>query len=263
MNIHRVIILVVGLLVSIKGHAEITREVRRIRTNAINELSFTLPCTFIVKKDFLKALQFIEQDLPDAVHQKLLELQARAAELYEQREQMLMIPGVTEAHPSVKELDARLRDVERDLDGLLYNDGVFNWRSMLAVTAGVGAGVAAGTGHLMGMRGKTGWKRGLLVGVLVVLLIEFALRGRRALLAGNLLRVLGSIGKFLGKLLGGGGYWERVVVKLERKFRPIGTRLEKLFGKRAAPITITVLALIVVAIVVSAASRAAESSKSQ
>jgi hypothetical protein len=54
---------------------------------------------------------------------------------------------VTEEYSSVKELDARLRDVERDLDGLLYNDGVFNWRSMLAVTAGVGAGVAAVTGH--------------------------------------------------------------------------------------------------------------------
>jgi hypothetical protein len=58
-----------------------------------------------------------------------------------------MILWVTEEYSSVKEFDARMIAVERDLDGLLYNNRVFNWRSMLAVTAGVGAGVAAVTGH--------------------------------------------------------------------------------------------------------------------
>ncbi len=245
----------VGLLVVLMlchtAYSEVSREVLRTRTNAVNELSYTLPCTFISKKDFLTATRFIKKDLPDKVHQKLLELQARASELYEQREQMLMIPGIFEQHPSVQQLDEQLVAVEKELDNVLYNDGMFNWRSLLALGVGAGCGLAAGTGHLIGMRGKKGALRGLGVSLLVVIILEYLLRGRRSIIAGNVWMsirfVFGVVGKFLGKVFGGGGYADRLGAKVERVFRKLGTRLDTVFGKKAATVTIAVVALAVVA----------------
>lgn len=252
---HWLVGLVTGLMLCGRAYSEVSREILRTRTNAVNEMSYILPCTFISKKDFLTATRFIKKDLPDKVHQKLLELQARASELYEQREQMLMIPGVTDKHPSVQAIDEQLVDVEKKFDNLLYNDGLFNWRSMLAVGVGAGAGLAAGTGHLIGMRGSKGWVRGLVTSLLVVLILEYALRGRRSVIAGNLWMsirfVIGVVCKFLGKVFGGGGHLDRLSAKLERVFRTLGSKLDKVFGKKAGTVTITVLACTVVAATVA------------
>jgi hypothetical protein len=254
MNKHWLISLGAGLMLCGTTYGEVSREVLRTRTNAINEMSFTLPCAFISKKDFLTATRFIKKELPDTVHQKLLELQARASELYEQREQMLMIAGITPEHPSVRQLDYQLIEVEKKFDNLLYNDGIFNWKSMLAVGVGTGVGLAAGTGHLIGMRGQKGWVRGLVVSLLAVLMLEYAMRGRRAVIAGNVwygLRfVIGVVCKFLGAVLGNGGHLDKFAAKLERVFRSLGTRLDKVFGKKAATISITAIALAVVAITI-------------
>jgi hypothetical protein len=230
--------------------AEVSREVRRIRTNAVNELSYTLPCDFITKKHFLKALQFIEQDLPDKVHQKLLKMQAKASELYEKREQVLMIPGITEKDPLVQCVDVQLVGVEKELDNMLYNDGIFNWKSMLAFGIAAGVGACAGTGHLYGMRDKSGLLRGVVVGLIVAILLEYAVRGRRAIIAGNaymgLCFVLRVVFKFLGKVFDCGGHLDKFGAKVERKFRTLGAKLDKVFGKKSSTATITALASVAI-----------------
>ena len=80
---------------------------------------------------------------------------------------------------------------------------------MLAFGIGAGVGACAGTGHLYGMRGKSGLLRGIVVGLIVAILLEYAVRGRRAIIAGNaymgLCFVLRVVFKFLGKVFDCGG----------------------------------------------------------
>ena len=188
-----------------------TREVKQVRLEAVNGLSRNLPCKFINEQTLLDALTFIDEKLDPKTHQELLKLQAQADDLNNQRLLMLAIPGIDVTHPAVKYIDAELLLVEKRLDDLLYNGGFFNWKTMLALGLGTVAATATATGH-MPLLSKDATKfywKSVLTGLVVALVLEWSLRGRRAVLAGNIASLTKFVGhvttKFFRAVFGDGG----------------------------------------------------------
>ncbi len=218
--------------------APVTREVVALRTAAVNDLSRTLPCRMISTDSLKELLEKIGNAMDPEAHRKLLELQARATELQDQRLALLLIPGIDEKDPRVVYTDAQLVLVEKDLNKLLYDGGFFNWKTMLAL----GSGAIAGTFFSSTSWGlKTGLPyisvdkdsriiKGIIMGLLVATAIEYSIRGRHSLIAGNafsLAKFIGSVGtKFFTAVFGDGGYADRCGAALEKAFRSIGNKLD-------------------------------------
>ncbi|MDQ5890439.1 MAG: hypothetical protein QG604_313 [Candidatus Dependentiae bacterium] len=222
----------------------VAREVMEIRTDAVRSLSSALPCTMVSQRTFEDAIEFIDKKLDPAVHQKLLELQAQADELNQQLQAMLAIPGITIDSPSAQYIQKKLIAVEKDLNHLLYNDGVLNWRSLLAAGAGITTGMYVGGAHEGTMTAKA-W-RGIWVGFVVAMLLEFSLRGRKAIIAGNLASLVkfisGVAHRFFKATFGDAGYVDRIIAAIENAFRGIGTKFDAVLNNTIAMAAIIIAA---------------------
>ena len=214
----------------------VTREVKQVRIEAVNALSRNLPCKFITEQTLLDALNFINDKLDPKTHQELLKLQAQADDLNNQRLMMLAIPGIDVDHPAVKYIDAELVLVEKRLDDLLYNGGFFNWKTMLGLGAGLVVGTAVNVGVMPFIEQPKGAVISITTGFAVAVLLEWMLRGRRAVLGGNFATlakfIAGVAAKFFRAVFGDGGYFDRMVASVERALRSIGKKLDKVMDNR-------------------------------
>ncbi len=212
-----------------------SREVRQVRSDAVASLARNLPRTFITEQALLDALNFIDQELDPKTHQELLKIQAEANDLNSQREAFLAVPGVTVDHPAVKYVDAQLVLVEKRLDDLLYNGGFFHWKTMLGLGVGAVAGAALYTGHAP-VVGKQVKLTSIVVGLAVAVVLELAIRGRRAVLAGNFASlakfISGVATKFFRAVFGDAGYVDLMVAKVEGWLRNFGKKLDKAMNNR-------------------------------
>lgn len=234
---------------SAKQHTPLTREVREIRAAAVDSLSSLLPQKMIKKDLFEDAYNFIEKELDPKTHEKLLGLQERAELLYAQHQAMLEIPGMNEESPEVNLLDKQIMQVEKELDNLIYNGGVVHWKTMVALASGIGVGAFMGSGkpwlEVAAKSGRAkkfvvnGFTRGILWCLTVTLILEWALRGRRAVLAGNFASgvkfVFKNVTKFFTNLFGDFGWAEKAVAWMERQLRGVGKKLDGVFKGAGGP----------------------------
>lgn len=230
----------------------VTREIREIRAAAVDSLASLLPQKMIKKDLFEDAYDYIENEMDPKTHEKLLELQERAELLYAQRLAMLEIPGMDECSPEVKLLDEKIMKVEKELDNLIYNGGAIHWKTMAALAGGIGVGAFMGSGDAYLAQGDSGKftgnvknfarhgaVRGILWCLVVTMLLEWALRGRRAVIAGSFASgakfVSKSITKFFGKLFGDFGWTDKAMAFFERTFRGVGKKLDGVFKGMGGP----------------------------
>jgi len=228
----------------------LTREMRQLRVDAVNTLSRSVQCKFINQQTLLDALNFIDQELDPKTHQELLKLQAEADSLHQQREAMLAIPGIDAAHPAVVYIDDQLVGVEKRLDDLLYNGGFFHWKTTTAL--GVGAVVGMATHLNRNPWVKPTWTGSVLTGLAVAVALEWVIRGRRAVLAGNfasLAKFIAAVAtKYFKVVFGDGGYADRMLASVEQALRSIGKQLDTVMDNQWVAGGIGVAAFAVVAL---------------
>jgi|GEM_PF-5202588 len=265
------------------------RELRRVRSEAVNSIAANAPCTFITQKHLIALMERIQKHMSPKMHQKLLEIDAALTELAAQKQSMLDM-GLAKNHPALQWVDRQMRMAEKEIDGLLHYGGLVNWKTIfalgfgLAVGMGIGkykykkmtqpatseseaAGSQPGTPQPPSPPVQLAWHKqpkgasitkGLLIGVGVAMALEFVLRGRRSLLAGNIgtgvQKLFGWIGTFLKNMFCSTGWLDTGVAKTESLLRGSGKSLDSVFDNKTA-VGCIAAASVIVAVAIYAAIR--------
>lgn len=88
-----------------------------------------------VKKDLFSL--FESEEVNVALQEKILALKEELEECYAERSELLAIKGYDEKHEAVIALDMRIRGLEKKIEDTLYDDGVVNGNTALALAVGL------------------------------------------------------------------------------------------------------------------------------
>ncbi|MDQ5941005.1 MAG: hypothetical protein QG632_731 [Candidatus Dependentiae bacterium] len=254
------IVMVLLMTMGVVACRAVSREVNAIRADAVETLCRVLPDTFVSRNVLADAMQFIEKELDPAVHQKLLELQDEADKLNAIKMQMLAIPNVTTDSPAIQSIDTMLNDIAKKFNDLLYNGGFFNWRTLLSAGIGFNTGLYCGFNYKKeGVTAVGKAWHGVVVGFVAAMLLEFSLRGRKALIAGSVFNVMAMVAevmyKFFSALFGKSGTGDRWLSTLEVQMRSWGAQLDKIFNNKWGAFGITGVAMLVAGLIITKRQR--------
>jgi len=219
---------------------------RAEREAAVHALAELLPRVFIDQQTIDDAHALVQRDIDPAMQEKLMNLQERAESLRRQRAALLAIEGMSEQHQAVQALDRELELLGKEMDDLIYSDGTLNWKSWFSYAVGFAAAYGFGKSKVPGE--NLSIRRALIAFFVVSGLVEYALRGRRALLAGYSAKLLQKIGGVLGsfgiKVFGEGGLADKMQASIERLTRPFINLLDKhIGGDREVAVVVCALAV--------------------
>ena len=257
---------------------------REYRDHIAGSLATLLPQKFISQRTLDHLQKVMRSDEGSIEMQEtIIALQARAEELQKERAAIVLAIKVYKEELAEEQDDAKkqakitmiqtkesqliiveqnLVMIEKELDNALYNDGVWNWKTALAIGLGVLSGLRFGHTTYgekyaqdrfhVSLQPHTHRIRGTLFGILIAAAVEWCLRGRRAVVFPNLVwgikKIfigLGDVGAFL---FGDAGSLDNFLAWLEDIFRPAGEFFDKTIGGVKTEVAIGVVVAAIVGV---------------